>query len=71
MADTVHARERQLLIAARPEVGRGDPAVACRGDAGLQPAQPAVPFLHRDDAPAAGAFAAAVAAGEVVAGPAV
>ena len=71
MADAVHACERQLLITAGPEVGRGDPAPPCRGDTGLQPAQSAVPFLQRDDALAAGAFAAGVAAGEVVAGPGV
>src|SRR5207342_202068 len=48
-----------------------DPAPACCGDAGLQPAQPAVPLLDRDDPPAAAARAAPVAAGEVIAGPAV
>ena len=41
------------------------------GQAGLQPAQPAVPLLDRDDPPAAGALAAVIAAGEVITGPAV
>src|SRR6266851_4304405 len=71
VAEPAHSRERQLLIAAGPgEVRRGDPA-AGGGEAGLQPAQPAVALLHRDDPRAAGAFCRVVAAGEVVAGPAV
>ena len=70
-AEAAHARQRQLPVAGGTEVFRRDPAPACGGDAGLQPAQPAVPFLDRDDPPAAGALAAAIAAGEVIAGPAV
>ena len=71
VAEPGRSRERQLLAAAGPgEVGRGDPAPGS-GDAGLQPAQPAVAFLDRDDPPAPGALAADIAAGEVIAGPAV
>src|SRR5260370_29787920 len=71
VTDAAHSCNGQLLVTAGPEVGWGDPAPACRGDAGLQPAQPAVPLLQRYDPRAAGALAAVVAAGEVVAGPAV
>jgi transposase len=46
------------------------PAAGC-GQAGLQPAQPAVPLLDRDDPAAPGARAVVIAAGEVIAGPAV
>src|SRR5207244_2509091 len=52
------------------EVSGGDPA-AGGGDTGLQPAQPAVSLLDRDDPRAADASAGRVAAGEVVAGSAV
>ena len=70
-AQAAHARQRQLPVAGGLEVFRRKPPPARGGDAGLQPAQPAVALLDRDDPPAAGALAAAIAAGEVIAGPAV
>ena len=70
-AEAVHARQRQLPAACVLEVCRRDPRLPAAVDAGLQPAQPAVPFLDRDDPLAAGALAAFIAPGEVIAGPAV
>ena len=70
-AQAAHARQGQLPVPGSSEIFGGEPAAARGGEAGLQPAQPAVPFLDRDDPPAAGALAAAIAAGEVIAGPAV
>ena len=61
-AQAAHARQRQLPVAGGTEVSRRDPAPACCGDTGLQPAQPAVALLDRDDPPAAAALAALVAA---------
>ena len=70
-AQAAHARQGQLPVSGSGEITGDKPGPARGGDAGLQPAQPAVAFLDRDDPPAAGALAAAVAAGEVVTGPAV
>jgi hypothetical protein len=43
-AEAAHARQLQLPAAGVLKVFRSDPALACGGDAGLQSAQPAVPF---------------------------
>ena len=70
-AQAAHARQGQLPVPGSGEISRGEPPAAPGCDAGLQPAQPAVAFLDRDDPPAPGALAAVIAAGEVIAGPAV